>query len=58
MEKNLSDGADHKDVKLSYTIFPKDATAKEIYEHLMKWSEEAEKAPDDVSSETAQGSET
>ena len=49
MEKNLSDGADHKDVKLSYTIFPKDATAKDIYEHLMKWSEEGEKARDDLS---------
>jgi hypothetical protein len=39
----------YEDVKLSYTIFPKDATVKEIYEYLTGRAEEAEKAGDDES---------
>ena len=44
--------------KARFTIFPKDATAKDIYEHLMKWSEEDGKARDDVSDETTKRNET
>ena len=40
------------ETKLTYTIFPKDATAKEIYEYLIARAEEDEKARDDASGET------
>jgi hypothetical protein len=38
-------------VKLTYTRFPKDWTAEQIYEYLIARAEEDEKARDDVSGE-------
>ena len=55
MSEDLQDSTDHKDVKLSYAIFPKDATAKEIYEYLIARAEEVEKAGGDESGETTGG---
>ena len=35
MGENIYDSPDHKNTKLTYTRFPKDWTAEQIYEHLM-----------------------
>jgi hypothetical protein len=45
-------------VKLTYTRFPKDWTAKQIYEYLIARAEETEKARVDESDETTKEDES
>ena len=55
MEKNLSAGTDHKDVKLYYTIFPKDWTAEQIYEYLISRADEPRTRSEPVSGASDDG---
>ena len=48
----------HKDAKLTYTRFPKDWTAEQIYEYLIAQAEEEEEAGDDESGEAGERGET
>ena len=45
MKEDISDSPDHKDTKVSYTRFPKDWTAKQVYEYPMARDEEQETNP-------------
>ena len=49
---------DHRNPRVSYTRFPKDWTAEQIYEYLMARAEGGKKARDDVSRKTTKKNKT
>ena len=58
MEEEILDSPDHDNANLTYTRFPNEWTAEQVYEYLIARAEEDEKAVDDESGKAREPEET